>query len=48
VGGFGFLMLTRSGTGWDVQLYDSNGAPERRCRFTPGTAGVGRLDCPAR
>ncbi|MBL6936937.1 MAG: metallophosphoesterase [Alphaproteobacteria bacterium] len=35
VGGFGFLMLTREklSASWTIQLYDSNGTPERQCAF---------------
>jgi len=35
VGGFGFLMLTREegSEGWTIQLYDSNGTPEKQCQF---------------
>jgi hypothetical protein len=42
IGGFGFLMMTRNGTGWDIQLYDATGAPTHRCQFAGG-----RVDCPA-
>jgi len=35
VGGFGFLMLTREpgSEGWTIQLYDSDGTPEKQCQF---------------
>ncbi len=38
VGGFGFLMMTRElgSEGWQIQLYDSNGVPERQCEFEAG------------
>ncbi|HEV2652110.1 MAG TPA: hypothetical protein VGU69_12680, partial [Rhizomicrobium sp.] len=42
IGGFGFLMMTRSGAGWDIQLYDAAGVPTHRCQFASG-----RVDCPA-
>ncbi len=45
VGGFGFLLMTREGTGWTIDLYDSAGGKTRTCRFTAGKPG--RLDCPA-
>jgi len=41
VGGFGFLLMTRAGEGWTIDLYDFNGAKTRTCRFSK------RLDCPA-
>lgn len=53
VGGFGFLLMTRSEGGWTIDLYDSAGAKTRTCRFTTGQSGgqpggqPGRLDCPA-
>jgi hypothetical protein len=43
VGGFGFLLMTRAGDGWAIDLYDSAGAKTRTCRFTAGKPG--RLDC---
>jgi hypothetical protein len=42
VGGFGFLLMTRAGEGWSIDLYDSKGSKTRTCRFT-----AKRLDCPA-
>ena len=42
VGGFGFLLMTKAATGWDIQLYDQDGAPVRKCVFAGG-----RVDCPA-
>jgi hypothetical protein len=45
VGGFGFLLMTRSESGWTIDLYDQTGARTRTCRFTSGTPG--QLDCPA-
>jgi len=42
VGGFGFLLMTRAGDGWSIDLYDSKGSKARTCRFT-----AKRLDCPA-
>ncbi|MBV9902959.1 MAG: metallophosphoesterase, partial [Alphaproteobacteria bacterium] len=41
VGGFGFLMMTRTGRGWSIELYDSDGTPKRTCTFASG-----RVDCP--
>jgi hypothetical protein len=43
VHGFGFLMMSReaAGTGWSLQLYDSDGTPELQCRFE-----AGRVFCP--
>ena len=47
VHGFGFLMLTKAGRGWTIDLYDSAGGHERRCLFMPGEGGAfGRVDCP--
>ncbi|HMH65768.1 MAG TPA: metallophosphoesterase, partial [Rhizomicrobium sp.] len=45
VGGFGFLLMTKAGDGWAIDLYDSAGTKTRTCRFTQGKPG--RLDCPA-
>jgi predicted phosphodiesterase len=42
VGGFGFLLMTRTEGGWTIDLYDVTGAKTRSCRFTAGK----RLDCP--
>lgn len=34
VGGFGFLMMTRTGADtWSIQLYDSDGTAEKQCEF---------------
>ena len=41
VDGFGFLLMTRAGNGWDIDLYDQAGIKTRTCRFSK------RLDCPA-
>jgi hypothetical protein len=47
VSGFGFLMLTKAGRNWTIDLYDSAGGHERQCLFTPGEGGAfGRVDCP--
>jgi predicted phosphodiesterase len=40
VGGFGFLLMTRAGDGWTIDLYDSAGNKTRACRFASG-----RVDC---
>lgn len=45
VGGFGFLMMTRAGDGWTIDLYDQAGQPRGQCRFIEG-ARKSRLDCP--
>jgi hypothetical protein len=42
VGGYGFLLMTRTAKGWSIQLYDSTGAPERQCSFDGKS-----LSCPA-
>jgi predicted phosphodiesterase len=42
VGGFGFLLMTRAGQDWTIDLYDQAGTKTRTCRFASG-----RLDCPA-
>jgi len=42
VGGFGFLLMTKGGDGWTIDLYDSVGTKTRTCRFANR-----RLDCPA-
>ncbi len=42
IDGFGFLLLTKAASGWDIQLYDQDGAPVRKCVFAGG-----RVDCPA-
>jgi hypothetical protein len=49
VGGFGFLLMTKAGNGWTIDLYDSAGTKTRTCHFTDGSTGgkPGRLDCPA-
>ncbi len=39
--GFGFLMLTKSETGWDVDTYDPDGHVKSHCRFDGQ-----RIDCP--
>lgn len=39
VGGFGFLLMTRSADGWTIDLYDDAGRKTRTCRFST------RLDC---
>jgi hypothetical protein len=44
VGGFGFLLITRTEGGWTIDLYDSAGTKTRSCRFTEGKPS--RLDCP--
>ncbi|HWC62516.1 MAG TPA: metallophosphoesterase [Rhizomicrobium sp.] len=43
VGGFGFLLMTKSATGWTIDLYDAAGTAEGQCLFTSASD---RLDCP--
>ncbi len=40
VGGFGFLLITRSDLGWAIDLYRVDGTTEGRCTFANG-----RVDC---
>lgn len=40
VGGFGFLLMTKSDSGWTIDLYRVDGATEGRCVFANG-----RIDC---
>jgi len=42
VGGFGFLLMTRTEAGWTIEVRDPNGRIERQCAFRRG-----RIDCPA-
>jgi hypothetical protein len=47
VGGFGFLLMTRTGDGWSIDLYDAAGNATGQCHFTAPQGGArGRLDCP--
>ncbi len=41
VGGFGFLLMTRSSGGWTIDLYNAAGIAQGQCRLAGG-----RLDCP--
>ncbi|GAA0525170.1 hypothetical protein FHS83_001903 [Rhizomicrobium palustre] len=41
IGGFGFLLMTKMGDSWTIDVYDAQGRPERQCRFAKG-----RVDCP--
>jgi hypothetical protein len=41
VGGFGFLLMTRTGDGWTIDVHDVHGRIERQCTFAGG-----RVDCP--
>jgi hypothetical protein len=43
LGGFGFLLMTRMGTNWTIDVYDAHGRIERTCLFS-----AGRVDCPKR
>jgi hypothetical protein len=40
IGGFGFLMMVRQKTGWQVDVYNVDGTIEERCKFANR-----RLDC---
>ena len=40
VGGFGFLLMTKSDVGWTIDLYRVDGTTEGRCAFANG-----RIDC---
>lgn len=40
VGGFGFLLMTKSVKGWTVDLYKVDGTTEGQCQFE-----AGRVDC---
>jgi hypothetical protein len=42
INGFSFLLMTKAANGWDIQVYDRQGAPIRLCTFAGG-----RVDCPA-
>ena len=42
INGFSFLLMTKAGPGWNIQLYDQDGVPFRSCTFAGG-----RVDCPA-
>jgi hypothetical protein len=47
VGGFGFLLMSRAGDGWTIDLYDPAGGPKGQCHFIAPQGGKrGRLDCP--
>jgi hypothetical protein len=41
INGFSFLLMTKAANGWDIQVYDRQGAPIRLCTFAGG-----RVDCP--
>ena len=43
VGGFGFLLMTKTSTGWTIDLYDSAGVAEGQCLFAFASD---RVDCP--
>jgi hypothetical protein len=43
MGGFGFLLMTRAGDDWTIDLHDQAGVKIRTCRFASGKPG--RLDC---
>jgi hypothetical protein len=40
VGGFGFLLLTKSAGGWTIDLYKADGSTQGRCLFANA-----RVDC---
>ena len=39
--GFGFLVMTKVGKDWNIDLYDYTGSFERRCLFANGHVGCG-------
>ncbi len=39
--GFGFLLMTKTDDGWQIDVHDVHGAIERQCMFRDG-----RVDCP--
>ena len=41
VGGFGFLLMTKTDNGWRIDVHDVHGHIERQCTFQDG-----RVDCP--
>jgi len=41
VGGFGFLLMTKTGQAWTIDVYDWQGQITRQCLFHGG-----RIDCP--
>jgi hypothetical protein len=43
IGSFGFLLMTRNGKVWTIDVYDAQGRIERTCLFR-----AGRVDCPVR
>ena len=43
IGGFGFLVMTKTETGWTIDVHDWQGRIERQCVFR-----AGRVDCPTR
>ncbi|MDE2183939.1 MAG: metallophosphoesterase [Alphaproteobacteria bacterium] len=43
IGGFGFLLMTRTDQGWTIDVHDVHGRIERQCSFA-----AGRLDCPGK
>ena len=47
VGGFGFMLMTRQDSSWNIDLYDFSGRQKGQCFFTPGASDTpGRVDCP--
>ncbi len=43
IGGFGFLLMTRTDEGWMIDVHDAHGRIERTCLFHAGS-----VDCPVR
>jgi len=41
IGGFGFLLMTKAGDDWSIDVHDWQGRIERQCVFH-----AGRVDCP--
>jgi hypothetical protein len=47
-GGFGFLLFTRTGEDWTIDLYDPEGGVRGQCRLAAAAdGGKARVSCPA-
>jgi hypothetical protein len=42
INGFSYLLMIRAAPGWDITVFNQDGAPIRHCTFA-----AGRVDCPA-
>jgi hypothetical protein len=42
INGFSYLLMTKAAPGWDILVFDQDGAMVRKCVFA-----AGRVDCPA-